>query len=98
MAEQLSMPKDKAAVMEPLPTAEKKVPVKLLYDVWDHDGNHIKTNVKVLDEYGNPKVKLNAQGHPVEYETEQVIVELPVSLAKALIAEKKAERADPMPE
>jgi hypothetical protein len=54
----------------PAAKAEKKTPVKLLYDVWADEGTRVPRGT---------------------------VLELPVSAAKALIKDGKAERADPLP-
>ena len=74
-------------------TAEKTVPVLLNNDVWLDDGTRVRTNIPVLDSNGNQKVDPVSRA-PI---TEQVTVDLPVSIAKKLIAEGKAERRDPLP-
>jgi len=50
--------------------AEKKTPVKLLYDVWADEGTRVPAGT---------------------------VLDVPVSAAKELIANGKAERADPLP-
>ncbi|MEY9782276.1 hypothetical protein [Sinorhizobium fredii] len=52
------------------PKAEKKAPVRLLYDTWADDEKRIPAGT---------------------------VLEVPVSIAKDLIANGKAERADPLP-
>jgi hypothetical protein len=77
---------------------EKTIPVLLKHDVWLDDGLggtvRITTNTPVLDENGNPKVDPKSKA-PV---TVQEVRQIPISVAKKLIAEGKAERRDPMPE
>lgn len=64
---------------------EKKTPVKLKFDVWDDEGNRY---------IGPVMLGMSEKKQPIyEYN----IHELPISFAKALIAEGKAERADPLP-
>ncbi|UTY50431.1 hypothetical protein [Sinorhizobium fredii] len=56
--------------MAPEAKAEKKAPVRLLYDTWADDEKRIPAGT---------------------------VLELPVAAAKDLIANGKAERADPLP-
>ena len=83
------------------PETERMVEVELLSDVWidiakhpgvsDSDGR-IRTNIPVLDEDGNPKIN-KASKSPVVTLSK---VMLPVSMAKKLISEGKANRIDPL--
>ena len=79
---------------DPVPKAEKTVPVLLRHDVWLEDGTRVRTNIPRLDAEGNIQVERKSRTLLVD----QVTVDLPISLAKKLIAEGKADRADPMPE
>jgi hypothetical protein len=77
--------------------AERKVSIKLLNDVWienpdTHEIERVRTNIQVLDENGNPAVDKKTKA-PI---TTQVVVEIPVSVAKMLIDQGKAERMDPL--
>lgn len=79
-------------------TAEKTVPVLLKNDVWIEDSNgevvRIRTNIPRLDQDGNLLVDRKSK----TVVSDQIVTHLPVSIAKKLIAEGKAERADPLPE
>jgi hypothetical protein len=88
---------------EKLINGEKTIPVLLKHDVWIETGKDAKgepiieritTNTPVLDENGNPRVDPKSKA-PI---TVQEIRDVPISIAKKLIAEGKAERRDPMPE
>lgn len=86
---------------DPAPnTPEKTIPVLLKHDVWLDDGTgtgntiRITTNTPVTDENGNPKVDPKSKA-PI---TVQEIRNIPISVAKMLIAAGKAERRDPLPE
>ena len=93
----LAMPGTQAA-----PEVERKISVELLHDVWISDPGHeesdkdgirrIRTNIPVLDEDGNPKIDRKTKSAV----TTQVITELPISVAKTMIAAGKANRMDPL--
>jgi hypothetical protein len=84
------------------PAAERRVPVKLLSDVWISEPGHadatpdgirrIRTNIPVKDDLGNIKVDPKSKS----IISTQSIVDLPVSIAKAMIDQGKAERMDPL--
>jgi hypothetical protein len=81
----------------PKAKAERKVSIKLLNDVWienpdTHEIERVRTNIPVLDENGNQAVDKKTKA-PV---TTQIVVEIPVSIAKMLIEQGKAERMDPL--
>jgi hypothetical protein len=88
---------------EPTFTPEKTIPVELLCDVWiqtgvDENGEavieRLTTNTPVLTETGAPAIDPKTKGPITTTETRMV----PVSIAKKLLAEGKARRADPLPE
>lgn len=83
---------------KPVATAKPKtVRVLLKADVWVDDGEggttRLRTNVKKLDGNGEP-IFDREKGNFVY---EQVEHDVPVAVAKVLIAEGKAERTDPLP-
>jgi hypothetical protein len=91
------------ALSEKLINGEKTIPVLLRNDVWIETGKDAKgepiieritTNTPVLDVDGNPRVDPKSKA-PI---TMQEVRDLPISVAKMLIAAGKAERRDPMPE
>lgn len=79
------------------PPKPKTIPVKLYNDVWIDDGEgnpvRLRTNIKKLDADGKPIFDAKKG----DYIKEQVIHELPIDVAKIVLAEKKGERADPLP-
>jgi len=101
MTETLSMP-SKTAVETTKPAAERRVAVKLLNDVWINDPGHpdatpdgirrVRTNVVTLNEDGSQMVDKKTKS----FVSTHVIAEIPVDIAKALIAAGKAERTDPL--
>ena len=83
------------------PETERMVEVELLSDVWIEDKNssdsiggilRVRTNIPVLDEDGNPKINKASKSPMVTLSK----VMLPVSMAKKLISEGKANRIDPL--
>ena len=86
---------------EPAKTEERKIEVTLLSDVWIEDKDHeesvegirrLRTNIPELREDGGPMIDPKTKS----IITKTVNVTLPLSVAKKLIAEGKAERADPL--
>lgn len=84
------------------PENERRVSVKLLNDVWIKDPGHpdagpdgvrrVRTNIVTLDDEGKPVVDRKTKN----FVCTQIIADIPVSIAKALIAASKAERTDPL--
>ena len=97
MADTLSIP-SQAPVAVPVVKKAKTTPVKLFNDVWIADENdepvRLRTNIKKLNDDGSPVFDAKKG----IYVTEQIIHELPIDVAKIVLAEKKGERADPLPE
>jgi hypothetical protein len=103
MAETLTMPNKSAtppAAVEP--AAERRVSVKLLNDIWISEPGHpdagpdgirrICTNIPVKDADGNIMVDKKSKS----IVSTQTIADIPVSIAKAMIEQGKAERMDPL--
>ena len=91
----------KAAQTEVKAESERKVDVILTHDVWIDAPDHpesiegilrIRTNVPVLDPDGNPVVDKKSKTAVTTLTT----ASLPISVAKKLIDEGKAKRADPL--
>ena len=85
------------------PPKPKTVPILLYHDVWvpgdelDEKGEpkpvRLRTNVRKLDENGAPIFDAKKGDFIKEY----VVHNVPVDIAKILLAEKKGERRDPLP-
>lgn len=94
MSDTLTIP-NKAAPAAP--AKPKTVRLKLKHDLWIDDGAggtiRLETNVKRLDEKGNPIFNA-AKG---DFERDMVEHDVPLAVAKVLIAENKAIRTDPLP-
>lgn len=94
--------KEQAAAAAPQEKKERTILVKLLNDVWISDPGHpeadaggirrIRTNTLVLDKEGKPQIDPKTK----HYINTQEVVELPLSVVKQLLADKKAERMDPL--
>lgn len=95
MAETLGLPPQPAA---PKPTTKNKtVRLLLKYDLWIDDGNggtvRLETNIKKIDDRGQP-IFDRSKG---DFVYEQVEHDVPIEVAKILLAEGKAVRTDPLP-
>jgi hypothetical protein len=77
----------------------KTVRLRLKHDIWIDDGTgtggtiRLETNIKRLDEKGNPIFDAKKG----DFERIQIEHDVPLELAKILLAEDKAVRTDPLP-
>lgn len=84
------------------PQEERRVSLKLFNDVWIKDPKHpdagpdgvrrVRTNIVSLDEDGNPLIDKKSRN----FVSTQIVADIPISVAKKLIEDKKAERMDPL--
>ncbi|MEQ1519723.1 MAG: hypothetical protein ABL936_00460 [Aestuariivirga sp.] len=84
------------------PQEERRVSLKLFNDVWIKDPKHpdatpdgirrVRTNIVSLDDDGNPLIDKKTRN----FVSTQIVADIPLSVAKKLIEDKKAERMDPL--
>jgi len=92
----MAKPNDAPETIEAQPEAPagpKLLTVKLLYDTWIGE-TRVPGPMPQETEDGKPLIDPTTKLQVIKYN----IVNLPLDLAKRLLADKKAERADPLPE
>jgi len=91
-----------AAAKPQAETKERRVSIKLFNDVWIDDPGHpeatpdgvrrIRTNIVRLNEDGSPQIDRKSRN----YISDHTVADVPLSVAKKMLAEGKAERMDPL--